>query len=177
VTVFEQAFAIVVGEEGALSTDPADPGNWTGGACGRGICRGTKYGIAAAAHPELDIAALTLAQARSLYLAQYWDAAHASELPPPLALMMFDAAVNSGLEKAVRWLQAALGCNVDGSMGSATIGAARAHSNDSDGLCVDFLALRLEWLTTLPTWRLFGLGWTRRICGLPYAALKLAELE
>ncbi len=42
-------------QEGGLSLDPKDPGNWTGGKVGLGKLLGTKYGIAAASHPGLDV--------------------------------------------------------------------------------------------------------------------------
>ena len=46
--------------EGGLSLDRRDTGNWTGGKVGLGRLVGTKYGIAASAHPMLDIRGLTL---------------------------------------------------------------------------------------------------------------------
>ena len=58
---FERAFAVVLGHEGGYTADPADPGNWTGGAPGRGECRGTNWGISAASYPYLPIRALTRA--------------------------------------------------------------------------------------------------------------------
>src|SRR5438270_5735304 len=70
---FEQAFAFVIGHEGGYSAGPTDPGNWTGGRCGLGECRGTNWGISAAAYPQLDIRALTQAQAAEIYRRDYWD--------------------------------------------------------------------------------------------------------
>lgn len=173
-TVFDQVFSIVVGEEGGLSTNPLDPGNWTGGMCGRGVCRGTKYGIAASAHPDLDIPAVTLEQARTIYQTKYWDPIKADELPPHLALVVFDASVNCGPERSLRWLQICVACAPDGIMGVATIAAVmHATINGSGLVCANFQALRLQWMTTLPTWRVFGLGWARRICALPYRSLSL----
>src|SRR5690242_14307791 len=106
--IFDQAFKAVVGHEGGYSANPADPGNWTGGRCGTGACRGTNWGISAAAYPQLDIKALTLAEAQAIYRRDYWDKAGCGKLPAALALLVFDAAVNSGVRRAVRWLQAAL---------------------------------------------------------------------
>jgi lysozyme family protein len=170
-TPFEQAFKILIGEEGGLSTNPADPGNWTGGACNKGVCRGTKFGIAASAHPELDIAALTLAEAQAIYQTSYWTPVRADELPPGLALLVFDAAVNCGASRAVRWLQSAAGTEVDGDIGNVTLAAVHDAPGDGTALCAEFQAQRLAWMTTLPTWRSFGLGWSRRLCLLPYQSL------
>jgi lysozyme family protein len=49
--------------EGGYTKNAKDPGNWTGGKVGKGILKGTKYGIAAASFPNLDIANLTKEQA------------------------------------------------------------------------------------------------------------------
>ena len=56
---FERCFAFTLGAEGGYSNNPADPGNWTGGAVGNGELRGTNFGISASAYPQLDIANLT----------------------------------------------------------------------------------------------------------------------
>ena len=84
---FAQAFEIVVGHEGGYSAEPQDPGNWTGGAVGQGHLAGTKFGISAAAYPDVDIAALTPDDAAAIYRHAYWERVHADALPPPLALL------------------------------------------------------------------------------------------
>ena len=172
-TIFEQAFKIVIGEEGGLSTNEADPGNWTGAACGHGVCRGTKYGIAASAHPNLDIAALTLSGAQAIYLAAYWVPLHCEALPPSLALLVFDAAVNCGPARATTWLQTAVGVLADGEIGPTTIDAVMNFTAGDGALCAEFQAHRLSWMTVLPTWRVFGHGWSRRLCELPYQSLSM----
>ena len=174
-TLFQKAFQVVIGEEGGLSTNPADPGNWTGGACGKGVCRGTKYGIAASAHPDLDIPALTLAQAQAIYHDGYWAPVNADSLPSPLALLVFDAAVNCGISRAVTWLQAAAGVPADGKFGPQTLAAIQARSGDGASVCAEFQAQRITWMADLPTWRAFGLGWARRLSNLPYLSLTYGD--
>ena len=95
-SVFDNAFRAVVGVEGGYTANPLDPGNWTGGKCQIGRCNGTKYGISAASYPSLSIADLTLSDAQVIYRRDYWDKTAGDELPPALALLVFDAAVNSG---------------------------------------------------------------------------------
>jgi lysozyme family protein len=168
-SVFEQAFAVVVGHEGGYDATRADPGNWTGGAVGRGELRGTKFGISAAAYPALDIANLALAAAQAIYRRDYWDRVQADALPPPLALLVFDAAVNNGPDRAIRWLQGAAGVAEDGTIGPATLTAVNAGRGAA--ICAEFLAQRLAFMAALPTWRVFGLGWARRLCALPYESL------
>lgn len=172
-TLFEKAFEIVIGEEGGLSTNPADPGNWTGGGPGAGECRGTKFGIAASAHPNLNIADLTLADAQSMYRDSYWLTVSADSLPAAVALIVFDAAINCGVSRAVKWLQMAAGTQADGLIGQATLAA--VTQADRNTVCSEFQAQRLLWMTTLPTWRSFGLGWSRRLCRLPYQSLQLGD--
>lgn len=170
-TAFEKAFAIVVGEEGGFGADPRDPGNWTGGRCGAGTCRGTKFGISAASYPTVDIAGLSLDAARLIYRRDYWDAVRGDELPPGLALLVFDSAVNNGVGQSVRWLQAAAGVTADGALGARTLEAVAKSSETA--LQAEFQAVRLLFMSGLPTWRTFGRGWARRLCRLPYEATKM----
>jgi lysozyme family protein len=80
-TAFEQAYALTLRQEGGMSIAANDPGNWTGGAIGAGILRGTKFGISAAAFPTLDIQSLTIEQAKKLYRQRYWITIGADALP------------------------------------------------------------------------------------------------
>lgn len=171
-TAFDRAFDIVIGHEGGFGAEPADPGNWTGGAVGQGDLRGTKYGISAAAYPTTDIAALSLEDARAIYRRDYWDRVAGDALPPPLALLVFDAAVNNGIGHAVRWLQTALGVAADGQIGPATL-AAIAAAPPGTALGAEFMVQRTAFMASLPTWSRFGLGWARRLCALPYESLTM----
>ncbi|WGM48620.1 hypothetical protein KOAAANKH_03523 [Brevundimonas sp. NIBR10] len=64
----------------------------------------TRFGINASANPDLDIANLTRGAAVNRYKRNYWDAIGADQLPPALALVAFDAAVNHGPADARRWI-------------------------------------------------------------------------
>jgi lysozyme family protein len=178
VTLFERCFAIVVGIEGGLTTSAADPGNWTSGQCGVGECRGTCWGISAAAYPHLDIPNLTLAQAQGIYLGDYWRPIHGDDLPAELALLAFDAAVNNGVRQAVRWLQVIAEVPIDGTMGPLTLGTLHAiiAKEGLDSVCAEYLALRLWMMSQLqPGWKTFGKGWSRRLTKLPYLARTLTD--
>jgi len=168
VSAFDEAFAAVVGNEGGFGNNPADPGNWTGGAVGAGTCRGTKWGISAAAYPTLDIEKVTEGDARVIYLARYWTPISAALLAPALALLVFDAAVNNGVGRAVMLLQAAVGAEQDGLLGPQTL--ARVAAADASATAAEFQARRLLFMVGLPTWHTFGLGWARRLCRLPFQA-------
>ena len=158
---FEADQSLIFGDEGGYSCDPSDAGNWTGGAVGAGTLRGTKYGISAAAFPTLDIAALTRAQAAAIYRARYWDRIGGDSLPAPLALLLFDCAVNQGVGAAARILQASLGVTTDGVIGPVTLAAvARA---DQASLLVDVTARRALRYAETGALVVFGLGWMRRL--------------
>jgi lysozyme family protein len=85
----------------------------------------TKYGISQRAYPGLDIAALTRQQALDIYARDYWAPIQGDALPGALALVVFDASVNQGDQRAVRLLQLCLGVETDGIMGPETLAAAR----------------------------------------------------
>jgi lysozyme family protein len=133
---FAAALATVLAHEGGYQAMPDDPGNWTSGKIGIGELKGTKFGLSAAAYPSLDIASLTEAEAAAIYRRDYWDRWRFARLPPAMAAKLFDAAVNIGIESAVRALQRALRAAgsarlaEDGALGSETIEAARAVSVD-----------------------------------------------
>jgi lysozyme family protein len=171
-SVFDTAFAWLVGEEGGFTDDPRDPGNWTGGAVGRGDCNGTNWGIAACAFPACDIRALTRDEAAALYHQHYWAPICGDQLPPALAILVFDAAVNNGVARAGTWLQQALGLAPDGQIGPATLAAIAGSA--SEALCTEFLARRTDYMARLPDWRVFGLGWARRLAAVGFAAARQA---
>lgn len=167
--IFDTAFAAVVGVEGGFQNDPADKGNWTGGTVGAGELRGTKFGISAAAFATLDIANLTLAGAKLIYFASYWQPIQGGVLPPALALLVFDAAVNNGVAEASRLLQLAVGASPDGVIGPHTLGALAAEvARDGVPLvCGEFQARRTVFMAAIPEWRGGdALGYARRLCGM-----------
>ena len=164
--LFSAIFTVLIGEEGGYTNDPKDPGGET------------NWGIDKRSHPNVDIKNLTQDQAKQIYLEDYWifqkSPAQFSgdNLPPALALMMFDAAVNNGPVRAREWLQAAVGVATDGVIGSQTLAALRVALADPalgpDGLAAEFLARRIDFMATLSTWSYFGLGWSRRLAALPF---------
>ncbi len=178
---FDKAFEVVVQNEGGFSKSPLDSGNWTEGGVGKGELRGTKFGISAAAYPKLDISSLTLDEVRGIYRSDYWAPIGAENLPRRLSLVVFDAAVNNGVRRAVKWLQQV--CNVlplDGVVGPRTLGSVQSLSQSRNGeiqLCAEYQALRLIFMVRSPGWRDFGPGWARRLCLLPYQSDSVENQE
>lgn len=112
---FEAAVDLILDLEGndTLTDDPRDPG---------GV---TRYGISQRAFPSADIRNLTREQAIDLYRTHYWARVRGDDLPWPVALAVFDGAVNQGQGTAVKALQRAVGVSADGVLGQATIAAVR----------------------------------------------------
>jgi len=100
----------------------------------------TRWGIAERYNPGVDVANLTREGAARIYRVRYWDALRCAELPAPLAMVVFDGAVNPGQGWAAKALQRALGVADDGQIGPATIlRASRASMNQ----CVAFSEARI----------------------------------
>lgn len=121
---FEKAIEFVLDEEGGFTDDPDDDGNWTGGKKGKGILKGTKFGISAAAYPDEDIKNMSRQTAVYLYKRDYWDKIKADYLPSLINLHVFDFAVNAGIVPAVKNLQKLSRTKQDGKVGPLTIDAA-----------------------------------------------------
>lgn len=170
---FEAVMEEVFRHEGGLSLDRRDPGNWTGGKVGVGELRGTNFGIAAHAHPGVDIRALTKAQAREIYRRQYWAPVRGDDLRPGLDLVAMDGAVNSGVSRGVRWLQSAVGVAQDGRMGPVTLAAANGAGSPV-AVIQRACAARLGFLRGLRTWGSFGRGWSRRVASVEAVAVRMA---
>ena len=147
-TAFDTAFDRLLGNEGGYSNNPADPGGET------------QWGISKRSYPNVNIKALTRIEAKAIYLLDFWNRIHADELPDGVAFQVFDFAVNSGIETAVRHLQRAVGVAEDGYWGPVTRAAVAARS-ESD-IIMRFVASRLDFWTSLSTWSTFGKGWARR---------------
>ena len=160
-SAFDRCFAVVVGTEGGYVNDPNDPGGET------------KFGVSKRAYPTLNIADLTIDDAKAIYFRDYWSRIRGDELPIELALLVFDAEINSGVPRAARWLQTAVGVPADGMIGPRTI-AAVLSKHPGWVLAAEYNAIRLMFITALPLWRLDGRGWGRRLCRLPYQGLGVA---
>jgi len=146
---FDLAFERLIGIEGGYTTGDGDPGGET------------KWGISKRSYPQLEIASLTREDARDIYRRDLWEKHRLGELPESVAFQVFDFAVNSGIETAVRKLQEAAGVADDGHIGPVTLAAVTAIS--AHDMVVRYLAARLRFLTKLSTWDRFGRGWANRI--------------
>ncbi len=166
---FDEAFRRLIGHEGGYSNDKRDPGNWTGGAVGKGGLNGTKFGIAANTYPNLDIKNLTLTQAKEIYKKDWWDKLGGHGLHSAITFQLWDFAVNAGKKRAIMELQQVAGVTADGVMGPKTIEAVNAL--DLNDVLLSLTAERLKFYTSLSKWPTYGKGWVNRVAdNLKYAA-------
>jgi len=145
---FDKAFSITVGVEGGYVNDPADPGGET------------KYGISKRAHPDVDIKALTLDQAKAIYRRDYWQAASCDSMPERIGHLVFDCAVHHGVRVAIKLLQRALRVADDGLIGPVTLGQLQA--SDTSETANLLMAERVLYLITCSAWQTYKRGWLKR---------------
>jgi lysozyme family protein len=165
----DMAFDRLMLHEGGLSMNPKDPGNWTGGAIGVGVLKGTKYGISSATYPRENIAGLTVKRAKFLWSRDFWTKIHGDKLYDGVAYQLSDFAYHSGYGNAIRVFQKALGVSDDGIWGPISQAAADTMLEHRQIMRLN--AKRLDWLTYRSNWVDASKGWARRIAGnLMYGA-------
>lgn len=154
---FDTAFSRLIGHEGGYVNNPKDPGGET------------NWGISKRAYPHLNIKKLTREDAKAIYKRDFWSRVNGDKLHDGVAYQLFDFAVNSGAETAVRYFQRALGVADDGDWGPESQKAADKMS-ESDQI-MRLCAERLEFMTKLKNWDNASRGWSRRIAAnLKYGA-------
>ena len=165
---FEDCLARVLASEGGFVNHPKDPGGMTNLGCTKATWEEF------VGHPvsEADMRALTPDDVAPLYKRKYWDRASCDLLPSGLDYAVFDAAINSGPGKAVKWLQEVAGTPVDGVVGRKTLAAVDAFSPLE--IIAQYNDRRLQFLESLPTWPTFGKGWGNRISHVQSVASLLA---
>lgn len=167
---FDEAFDRLMGNEGGYVNNPADPGGETNfGITWPILLQAVGLGIVP---PNTTIATLQRDQAKAIYRVFFWEKGGMDKFDPALAFQVFDFAVNSGIETAIRKLQKAAGVADDGHVGPLTIAAVNAKKPTS--MILLFLAERIDFWRALSTWPNFGRGWAGRAAtDLRYAARDL----
>lgn len=146
---FDQCFERLIGHEGGYTAGTGDPGGET------------KYGISKRSYPAEDIKNLTLERAKQIYKRDFWGPAGCDAVPNAVRFDLFDTAVNSGCETAIKILQRAAGVVADGKLGPKTLMAIQIM--DQERLLARFNGYRLDYMNDLPVWPTFGRGWAQRI--------------
>jgi lysozyme family protein len=171
---FAACDAFTAHEEGGYTDNPEDPGNWTGGKTGAGGLKGTKYGIAASTHPDLDIINLTPDQAAAIRKPGYWVPVQGDRLPVGVDLMVYDQSVNAGPGRSAIILQSVLGVTQDGGIGPATLAAVATHNVSA--LITAIATAQEAFYRSLAGFPTFGTGWLARVERRKTAALAMAAL-
>jgi lysozyme family protein len=127
---FDACISFVITQEGGYVNDPADPGGET------------KFGISKRAYPAVDIAALTVDEAKAIYRRDYWDALDLDSRPYGEALAILDTAVNCGLARAKVYI---------------------ATAKPGPEFAIHLLTERLYAYASFSAWPTYGHGWTARI--------------
>jgi lysozyme family protein len=172
-TRFEICLDQVLRHEGGYADHPSDPGGATNmGITHKTLARWRRISPWWKLSKD-EVKALKLDEAARIYRASYWDRAQAGSLPTGLDLALFDFAVNSGPDRAIRMLQAEIGTVADGQMGPLTLDAIRTRiARHGIAELIDaYCARRLSFLNRLKTFPMFGKGWTARVQAIRASAL------
>lgn len=146
---WDDVFDRIMGHEGGYVNNPNDPGGET------------NWGISKRAYPNLVISKLTRENAKEIYYHDFWLVIDAKDLPKSVTFQLFDFAVNSGIQTAIRYFQRALGVADDGQWGPVSQSAA-SKTTETD-MIMRLNAERLEFMTKLKNWPNASVGWARRI--------------
>lgn len=166
---FDDALKAVLRHEGGFVNHPADPGGMTNLGC----TRATWQSWVGRSVTEAEMRALKPADVGPLYKARYWDKVRGDELPTGVDYVAFDAAINSGPTRAIKWLQEAACVLDDGVLGPKTMTAVKTA--DPVHLIERYNDTRLAFLRSLSTWPTFGKGWGRRVDEVQLAALDMTD--
>ena len=161
-TEFKRSLAKVLVHEGGYVNHPKDPG----GATLQGVTQRVYDDYRRSAKlPVRPVRQMGESERDVIYRARYWDLIKGDRLPAGVSYVVFDGAVNSGVSRSVKWLQAALGVNADGVIGMETL-TRLGEVQDHDVLIGKILDRRMAFLKALTTWKTFGKGWTGRVNGV-----------
>jgi lysozyme family protein len=165
---FPRCMAWLLESEGGYSNHADDPGGMTNLGV-TALAWGKWSGKPAT---EADIRALTPETVAPFYKDAYWDRVKGDDLPAGVDYAMFDFAVNSGVNRAIRYAQSIVDVTQDGMFGPVTLAA--IHAVDPKWFSQRLCSARQRYLETLPTFRAFGRGWTKRVQTVAARAAEMA---
>jgi lysozyme family protein len=164
-TPFESSLPFILRWEGGFVDHPNDPGGRTN----KGVTQRVYTSwLARRGLSHRDVKTITDAEVKAIYEADYWLPPRCDQLPVRLDLVQFDTAVNMGVRRAVRFLQGALDCGVDGQFGPATTRA--VAECDARTTLAGYCDIREAYYRRLavakPELQVFLRGWMNRLNSL-----------
>lgn len=181
---FDKALDFTLKWEGLYSNIKGDPG----GPTMRGITQRTYDSWRKAKGLEpMPVRQILDEEVRQIYYERYWLPPRCNEIADiclPLAICVFDWSVNSGVKRAVRYLQKLISAKVDGIVGSETLNKIKGKVQEwgCAALTSKYLNLREDFLNRLVTMRPELLwakkGWMNRLRDLrSYAILNIGDMD
>ena len=176
IMIFPQAFldslAFTLKWEGGYSNNIHD----AGGATNFGVTHSVYDTYRHSKHlPFQNVKNITPEEINDIYYNSYWKQAKCAAMPSKVAMTVFDFSVNSGVGRAIKKLQQAIGAEPDGDFGTHSMQLLTnkiGHSNELD-VANHYLQLRIDFLTSVaqanPKNKTFLKGWLNRVNDLKKA--------
>lgn len=162
---FLQSLPFVLRWEGGFVNHPNDPG----GATNKGVTQRVydnwrgRNGQA-----RQDVRNIDDDEVHAIYESDYWLPPRCDQLDSPLDQVQFDTAVNMGVGRAARFLQQAVGADVDGAIGKDTLQC--VADCDPGAALVAYCDIRERYyrrlVETNPKLGVFLNGWMNRLNSL-----------
>ena len=161
---YPQALKQVLKYEGGYVDHPKDPG----GPTNKGVTQAVYDNWRKSQNLSIQsVRAIADSEVAAIYKNLYWDRISGDLLPSGVDFAVFDFAVNSGVSRAAKTLQAVVGVTQDGVIGPATIQATKTY------IAMTVTNKRLAFMQSLSIWSTFGKGWSARIADVKAQILSL----
>ena len=157
----EQALKFTLKWEGNFTDHPND----LGGPTNKGIIQTVydKYRTERDLHKR-SVQFITDSEVNDIYEKYYWEPIRAKWLQAPLALVLFDTAVNFGVSGAIRRLQKSLNIKITGQWTQEI--SDNIHQADALKIALDICKLRIAWryqrVRINTSQKVFLRGWLNR---------------
>jgi lysozyme family protein len=161
---WQSAFKMMLASEGGYVHHPADPGGMTN----LGVTKRVWEEWVGRESNEKEMRSLTPEMVEPLYKRKFWDACKCDDLPTGVDYLVFDFAVNAGVGRSAKILQAAVGATQDGAIGPKTLAAVKAQ--DPAELIQKFSDAKEAFYRSLNTFPTFGKGWLNRVAAVKVKA-------
>ena len=163
---YPQALRQVLKYEGGYVDHPKDPG----GPTNKGVTQEVYDDWRKSQNlPVQSVRNIADSEVAAIYKNLYWVRISGDNLPSGVDFAVFDYAVNSGVSRAAKTLQAVVGVTQDGQIGPQTIQAAKTY------VAMSITNRRLAFMQSLSIWSTFGKGWSARIADVKNQILALTK--